>query len=133
MESSAESAVGPAAEEQQAGQRPKPRGKPFLPGQSGNPAGARSQQQRIAAKFADLARDFPEPRTGIEDSELRSAARLLVRAERTTNGDIAVRSAALAHRILASLRSMRRERSESRVPLREQLAAQFVAKASEPA
>ena len=127
MESSAETAADPAAKEQPAGQTPgraRGPGRRFQPGQSGNPAGARSRQDRVAAKFAVLARDFPEPRTGVEDSLLGQAARLLDRAERAVDGDIAVRCANAAARILASLRNGRRahRRDQVAVPLREQLA-----------
>ena len=131
MESSAETAAEPAAKEQPAKEQPAGQGRGargpgrrFQPGQSGNPAGARSRQDRVAAKFAVLARDFPEPRTGVEDSLLGQAARLLDRAERAVDGDIAVRCANAAARILASLRNGRRahRRDQVAVPLREQLA-----------
>jgi hypothetical protein len=54
---------------------------------------------------------------------LWEASRLLDRAKHTADGDIAVRCANAAARILASLRNGRRARRDQvAVPLREQLA-----------
>jgi hypothetical protein len=78
---------------------------------------------RIDAKVAVLARDFPEPWTGVESLQLRQAAQLLDRSERTIDGDIAVRCANAAARLLVSLQNGRR--SLSHEPLRERLAREF--------
>jgi hypothetical protein len=79
---------------------------------SGNPAGHAVIGKRVSELFDAMAADFQEPLGGIERSLLLQAAKLLVRSERAKDGDIAVRCANAARRILAGLRS----RGASQVP-----------------
>jgi hypothetical protein len=124
MESSTEIDHAAAATGQQANQ-PKLRGRPFSPGVSGDPTGGRATKalikQRIAELVEEWSADFEGRLTGIERSLLEQAARLLIRAERTHNPDIAVRASSVAQRMLASVRNKKRKRA-GRPPLREQLA-----------
>jgi hypothetical protein len=96
-----------------------------LPGHSGNPVGSRvanqKANQRAVELFDQWAADFDGSLTAIERSLLQQAARLMVRAERTHNPDIAVRASSVAQRMLASVRNKKRKRA-GRPPLREQLA-----------
>jgi hypothetical protein len=80
----------------------------FVPGQSGNPLGRRTQKQKIDARFAILASEFSNP-TETEALLLRHAARLLVKAEATKNGDVSVRAVNSVRRLLNGLRQHRRE------------------------
>jgi hypothetical protein len=101
-----------AATEQQADQ-PKPRGRPFSPGVSGDPTGGRATKalikQRIAELVEEWSADFEGRLTGIERSLLEQAARLLIRAERTHNPDICVRASSVAQRMLAAVRNKKRK------------------------
>jgi hypothetical protein len=91
-------------------QKPSPphRKGQFVPGVSGNPAGRRTQKQRIDARFAILASEFKDP-TGTEVLMLRHAARLLIKAEATKDGDVSVRAVNSVRRLLNGLRQQRRE------------------------
>jgi hypothetical protein len=65
-------------------QKPPVRGKPFTPGTSGNPEGARTKSRRFKELFATLAADFggPSALSGLRSVALSQAVRLLVKAER---------------------------------------------------
>ena len=89
----------------------------YHPGQSGNPLGPHAVvKERVDELVAAMAADLGEL-TGIDSVVLRQAARLLVRAERTKNPDIAVRASNAASRMLATLQRKRHKRG--RPPLRE--------------
>jgi hypothetical protein len=98
----------------------KPRGR-WAKGESGNPHG-NTAKKRAEELFVAMVGDFPKP-SGVERTMLLQAARMLVRAERTKDGDVAVRAAALAHRLLTSLRSARHRQDAPREPLRERIMA----------
>ena len=99
----------------------------WLPGHSGNPAGPtinnrKHTNQRAIELFDQWVADFDRSLlTAIERSLLEQAARLMVRAERTHDPDIAVRASSVAQRMLQSVRTKKRKRA-GRPPLREQLA-----------
>jgi hypothetical protein len=98
----------------------------WLPGHSGNPVGSRDANQKANLRAVELfdqwVADFDRSLlTAIERSLLEQAARLMVRAERTHDPDIAVRASSVAQRMLASVRTKKRKRA-GRPPLREQLA-----------
>jgi hypothetical protein len=81
----------------------------YQPGQSGNPLGPHAVvKERVDELVAAMAADLGEL-TGIDSVVLRQAARLLVRAERTKNPDIAVRASNAASRMLATLQKKRRK------------------------
>jgi hypothetical protein len=112
MESSTEKQV-PRTDVDQKPRRPGQ----FAPGVSGNPLGRSvtkvRTERRLAELFEAVAADFPAP-SPCEVALLQQAARLLLRAERSTkvryrDGDVAVRCANGARRILASLQHRRRE------------------------
>jgi hypothetical protein len=113
-----------AATEQQTDRRPKPRGTPFPPGVSGDPTGGRLTKERINARVAALidqwSADFDGCLTAIERSLLEQAARLLVRAERIKDHDVAVRATNAAQRLLSSLQTKKRGR-RGRPPIRERM------------
>jgi hypothetical protein len=111
--------------DQAAAEIPRKSGR-FIPGHSGNPIGPSIANPRIAELYGVMAADY-EGLTGVERVQLRAAARLFDRSAHTKNPDIAVRAAALAQRILATLQTKKRKRA-GRPPLREQLAAQFATK-----
>ena len=77
-------------------------------GTSGNPAGRRSAEQRIAECYAVLAAEYETP-TPVERILLDQAARLLDRAKRARDPDIAIRSASASRRLLDGLRRRRIE------------------------
>jgi hypothetical protein len=113
-----------AATEQQADQ-PKPRGRPFSPGVSGDPTGGAATKalikQRVAELVEEWSADFEGRLTAIERSLLQQAARLLIRAERTHDPDIAVRASGTSARMLASVRN--KKRKPGRSSLRDRVAA----------
>jgi hypothetical protein len=110
-----------AASDQPAAKR-KPGGRPFQPGVSGNPSGVAKHpaSARIAELIDQWTADFDGRLTAIERSLLQQAARLLVKAERTKNPDIAVRASSAASRMLASVRIKKRDR-RGRPPIRERV------------
>jgi hypothetical protein len=99
-------------------QKPPRRKGQWAPGQSGNPLGLAvvrlRHEQRLAELFDALVADFPSP-SQAEAAMLQQAARLLLRSERASirvryrDGDVAVRAAGAAKRILTSLHYRRRE------------------------
>jgi hypothetical protein len=104
----------------------------YRPGQSGNPLGPFAVVKAGVDELYDVMVVDYENLTGVDQVQLRAAARLFYRAGRTKNPDIAVRASALGQRILVSLEHKKRK-PVGPPPLREQLVAQFAAKASEPA
>jgi hypothetical protein len=117
-----------AIPQQHDNQQRKLRGKPFAPGVSGNPLGPHAVvKERVAELVAAMAADLGEL-TGIDAVVLQQAARLLVRAERTKNPDIAVRASSVAQRMLASLSKKRSKRG--RPTLHERVAAAVESEAS---
>jgi hypothetical protein len=86
-------------------QRPKPRGKPWRPGQSGNPSGSRVNTRAIVL-FADMAADFGgvDALSGVDRAMLMQACRLMARGARAKSADDAVRLTSEARRILMGLR-----------------------------
>jgi hypothetical protein len=88
-------------------QRPV-RGRPFPPGQSGNPLGRNSSairlKQSIAEHYSVLLADFPNP-TPAEGLLLQQCARLLARIERmrVKDTDLVVRGLGTVRRFLVSL------------------------------
>jgi hypothetical protein len=125
MESDPQTDQPTAATEQQADQR-KQRGRPFAPGVSGDPTGGRATKalihQRVTALVEEWTADFEGGVTSIERSLLQQAARLLIRAERTHDADVAVRASSVAQRMLGSVRTKRRSK-RGRPPLHERVAA----------
>lgn len=97
-----------AAAKQQTDQRPKPRGRPWPPGVSGNPFG-RTLGKRYFTLFGDLARDLggEAALTGIQRALLGQACQLMVRSEQVRVADDAVRLANAAQRILTTLTAKR--------------------------
>jgi hypothetical protein len=90
----------------------------WLPGQSGNPNGLAvvkiRKQQRLRELFDALVADFPDA-TAAEIALLQQAAALLYRSERQSirirywDGDVAIRCASGAKRLLMSLHRRRCE------------------------
>jgi hypothetical protein len=97
--------------QQNAPTKGKPRGKPWLKGQSGNPQGGRIRSRRIDALYADLAADLggASTLTAVQNTLVRQAARMLARAERERDAEHCVRLTNCASRLLASLRNGRRK------------------------
>jgi hypothetical protein len=110
--------IAAAADQQVKG---KPRGRPFPPGVSGNPSGVAKQRpnerERIAELFSIIAADYGEL-TGIE-RVVQQAARLLARAEKAADADIAVRASNAASRMLATLK--RKRHRPGAPPMRERV------------
>lgn len=117
-----------AAEQQgksgrQGKQRLKPRGRPWLPGVSGNPSGnvITKASKRAAELFDTLLADFGGDLTAVDRAMLEQACRLMVRSERVKDPDSAVRLSNASARLLMNLRKMRGKREPTpHVPLREQ-------------
>jgi hypothetical protein len=110
----------PAAATQQ-----KVRGRPFVKGQSGNPAGARARGKRFSELYASLAADLtddPKTLTSIQNALVAQAARMLMRAERAKNPVDTVRLTNAAVRLLGSLRNGRRKPPPAALSLEEHLA-----------
>ena len=84
-------------------QRSGLRGRPFPPGTSGNPLGARIVNQRAAELFAVMAGDFG-PLSAVDEVLLRQACRLLARSERLKDPDNSIRMSGEARRLLEALR-----------------------------
>lgn len=112
-----------AAAEQKNEQRPKPNGRPWPPGVSGNPSG-RKLGKRYLALFADLARDLggEDALTGIDRALLGQAVGLMVRAEKVRDTDDAVRLANASARLLANLRKTKHQREPAGPTLEEHIA-----------
>jgi hypothetical protein len=102
-------------------QTEKPRGHYRWPkGVSGNPLGRGSPAQRVGELITIMRADFRGKLSGIETSLLEQAARLLVRAERTVDHDVAVRAAGAASRLLMLIqRKRKRNRNRRGRPPRE--------------
>jgi hypothetical protein len=98
-----------AADDEQRGS-PADRLRPYrwVKGQSGNPKGRRTTPQRIAERYEVLAGEFAAP-TPVERLMLHEAAKLLVRAERSGDPDICVRTLGCVRRLLDGLRQRRVE------------------------
>ena len=99
-------------------------GRPFPPGTSGNPLGARVINERAAELYAIMRGDFG-PLVPTDEILLRQAARLLARGERLKNADASIRMSSEARRIIASLRRTARAKDVGYIPLRDRLAAEF--------
>jgi hypothetical protein len=77
----------------------------FQPGISGNPAGRR-EPKGLAELVETLKADFADVElTAIDKILLENAARLLLRASRSADGEVVVRLSSEARRTLLSLRS----------------------------
>jgi hypothetical protein len=83
------------------------RGRPFTPGQSGNPGGQPSLFRIYAAEFGEL--------TPVETVELQRAVRLLRQAERANAND-AVRLTREAREWLDGIRARRAKRQQADIP-----------------
>jgi hypothetical protein len=92
--------------EQQAEQRLKPRGKPWPPGTSGNPAGRPTMSKRVAALYAALANEHGEGSTlsVVNQTLLLQACKLIARGEQTKEAADAVKCLNAARRLLAGLK-----------------------------
>jgi hypothetical protein len=102
-------------------QTEKPRGHYRWPkGVSGNPLGRGSPAQRVGELITIMRADFRGKLSGIETSLLEQAARLLVRAERTVDHDVAVRAAGAASRLLMLIQRKRRRHRRGPPSVREQ-------------
>jgi hypothetical protein len=92
------------------------RGRPFAPGQSGNPGGQPSLFKVYAAEFGEM--------TPVEQVELRRAISLMRKADRA-DANNAVRMNREAREWLDGIRARRTKRDPvQRVPLRDQLAVE---------
>jgi hypothetical protein len=114
----------PATVGQGDAQRPRPRGRPWPRGTSGNPQGARVNT-RAKTLFAELSADFggAEALPALDRVLLMQGCKLLARAERVKDADSAVRLTSEARRILASLRKRAAPPSPSGPSLAEYLAS----------
>jgi hypothetical protein len=94
-----------AVVEQQTEQHRKPRGRPWQPGQSGNPSGGRISV-RANSLFAEMAADWggANSLSAIDRALLMQACRLMARAARAKDADAVVRLTSEARRILVTLR-----------------------------
>jgi hypothetical protein len=112
-----------AVSQQHDAQRPRVVGRPWKPGQSGNPSGARVLNQRIADLFNTLAVDFggEAALSAIDRALLMQSCVLLTRAQRTRDVDAAVRLTSESRRGLMALRRHRRSPDVATLSLREQL------------
>jgi hypothetical protein len=86
----------------------KPRrvyGRPFVPGVSGNPLGRARRTPRFAELYDGIAADYggPAALTTLQRTVLAQGVRLMIRAERAQNADMAVRLTHAAARMLAAL------------------------------
>jgi hypothetical protein len=81
------------------------RGRPFVKGQSGNPLGRRVKSQRFLELFNGLSADYggPDRLTVFQRTVLGQACRLLQRAERCRDADMAIRLSNASMRALAAL------------------------------
>lgn len=108
------------ATEQDGPQHPKLRGRPWVPGQSGNPSGSRVSSRAIAL-YSEMAADFGELSAG-NRALLMQAAKLFIRSEREKDGDIALRMSGEARRHLESVkRSTTSKRDSSEISLADYL------------
>jgi len=111
------------AAEHKTEQRAKLRGRPWVPGQSGNPSGSRVSKRAVAL-FSAMAADFGGEAmlSAVDRTLLEQAACLLVRSERVKDPDSAVRLSNASARLLASLQKRLERKSEPPVsPLHEYL------------
>jgi len=84
----------------------KPRGRQWPPGVSGNPLGATAYRRSAAELFAEMVGDFGgvDALSATDRVLLAHGCRLLVRAGRVRDHDIALRMSGEARRVLAGLR-----------------------------
>jgi hypothetical protein len=94
------------------------RGKPFRPGESGNPGGQPSLFKVYAAEFGEM--------TPVEAVELRRAVSLLRKAEKANNND-AVRMTREAREWLDGIRARRAKRQRSDIPAFDRYVAEKAA------
>jgi hypothetical protein len=89
-----------------AAQRLKARGRPWPPGTSGNPLGATAYRRSAAELFAEVVTDFGgvDGLSATDRVLLAHGCRLLVRASRVRDHDIALRMSGEARRVLAALK-----------------------------
>jgi hypothetical protein len=80
-------------------------GRPFPPGVSGNPLGRARRTPRFAELYDGIAADYggPAALTTLQRTVLAQGVRLMIRAERAQNADMAVRLTHAAARMLAAL------------------------------
>jgi hypothetical protein len=80
-------------------------GRPFPPGVSGNPLGRARRSPRFAELYDGIARDYGgvDALTTLQRTVLAQGVRLMIRAERAQNADMAVRLTHAAARMLAAL------------------------------
>jgi hypothetical protein len=83
----------------------KPRGRPFPPGNNANPEGRRLRSKRFSEIFDAIAQDYGGEAclTGLQRVGLTEATRLIVRAQREKNPDIAVRLMNASARLLVGV------------------------------
>lgn len=95
---------------EQVNEQPKLRGKPWKPGQSGNPSGS-TKSKRYLELYADIVNDIGGEGglSGIDRCLAAQVVGLLIRGEKAGDADEAVRCANSAARLLTSLRKRKRE------------------------
>jgi hypothetical protein len=111
-----------AIEQRDCQRRRRAGGRPWAPGTSGNPLGARALTERTAELFDAMATDFGQL-SATDSVMLRQACRLLARGERTKEADAAIRMAGEARRIIESLR--RRAPAKPALSFRDRLLAEL--------
>jgi hypothetical protein len=81
------------------------RGRPFVKGQSGNPEGMRVRGRRFSELYNDIAASFGglSALSPFQKILLRQGARLLVKAEKERDPDLAVRLSNACMRALAGM------------------------------
>ena len=105
------------------------RGRPWKPGQTGNPLGGAVIAKRITELFDSMRTDFADL-SAVEVALLWQAARLMWRSERCKDGNTAVRLTNSASRLLTNLRNTKRP-EPVHIPLRVQLQLEADAEAAE--
>jgi hypothetical protein len=106
----------------------RPRGRPWAPGQSGNPQGRRNGQRskRFAVLYAGIVETLggADKLIGINAALAEQAAQLLERAERAKDAAVAARCANSAQRLLANL-CKRAPQRDDEPRLEDYLASQY--------
>jgi hypothetical protein len=107
--------------------RKRPRGKPWPKGVSGNPLGRQVTSKRVATLYAELADDLggEAALSVIDRVTLLQACRLLVRSERTQDGDLALRLSNASARLLAALRKYQRKHEPPEETMAEYLRSRY--------
>jgi hypothetical protein len=86
-------------------EKPRARGRPFVKGQSGNPLGMKVRGRRFDQLCSEIAESYGgvSALSPFQKILLRQGVRLLVRAEREKDADLAVRLSHACMRCLASM------------------------------